>query len=115
MSFLFENLEAYKQTLEFSNSLSEWLEQVKINPSLKDQILRASSSIALNIAEGTGRFTKGEKRNFYVMSRGSVYECVAVLQILKKQNRIQSEYYEKFYRNLEDLSKMLTSLINSLK
>ena len=115
MPFLFENLEVYKQTLELIDSLSEWLEIVKIPSALKDQLTRASSSIALNIAEGTGRFTKGEKKNFYVMSRGSVYECVAVLQILRKQNRIQSEYYEKFYNNLEDLSKMLTSLINGLK
>jgi four helix bundle protein len=48
----------------------------------KDQLRRASLSIVLNIAEGSGRFTKPAKRNFYVIAKGSVYECSALFDIL---------------------------------
>ena len=48
---------------------------------LQDQLQRASSSVALNIAEGAGRFARLEKAHFYLIARGSAMECAAVLDI----------------------------------
>ncbi len=45
-------------------------------------------SIMLNIAEGSGRFSNKDKRNFYVIARSSVFECVALLEVLKHDSVI---------------------------
>ena len=52
---------------------------------LKDQILRASSSIALNLAEGSGRYTYKDQLRFFHIALGSVRECQAVLQLAPRQ------------------------------
>lgn len=49
--------------------------------SLRDQLVRASSSVVLNIAEGFGSFSRGVKRRHYEIARGSATECIAVLDL----------------------------------
>ena len=68
----------------------------------------------LNIAEGSGRYTKPDKRNFYVISRGSAFECVAILDYLHDNKMIESVKFNSFYIALEEISKMLYSLIKGL-
>jgi four helix bundle protein len=48
---------------------------------LADQLRRAATSIALNIAEGAGEFAAREKARFYRMARRSATECGAVLDV----------------------------------
>ena len=50
-----------------------------LSASLRDQLLRASSSVVLNIAEGFGSSSRGVKRRHYDIARGSAIECVAIL------------------------------------
>ncbi|MEJ2479002.1 MAG: four helix bundle protein [Acidihalobacter sp.] len=68
----------------------------------------------LNIAEGTGRFTKPDKRNFYIIARGSAFECVAIFDYLSEQKVINQESFKEFYAMLEEISKMLYVLIKTL-
>jgi four helix bundle protein len=49
---------------------------------LGDQLRRASASIALNVAEGAGEFSRKEKARFYRIARRSATECAAVLDLL---------------------------------
>ena len=69
----------------------------------------------LNIAEGSGRFTNRDKRNFYVIARGSVFECVAVFDYLRDVEEIEEESFQVFYAKLEEISKILYALIRSLE
>jgi four helix bundle protein len=80
-----------------------------------DQFRGASFSVMLNIAEGAGRDTKPAQRNFYVIARGSVFECAAIIDFLKDQNQIGSSEFDVLYQELEELSKMLLGLIRWLK
>ncbi len=48
---------------------------------LKVQLLRAASSIPLNLAEGTGRGTKKERLRFYGIAFGSFREVQAILEL----------------------------------
>lgn len=117
MPFNFENFPVYKLALEFIKSIDLLLSEIKLsrNSRLADQLIRASLSIPLNIAEGAGRFHKGNKKNFYLIARGSIFECVAILDVLDAKGMISKEQRLKYYLQLEELSKMMSGLINSQK
>ena len=88
-------------------------ENKQIDAYLRDQLRRASISMIINIAEGSGRFTRADKRNFYVIARGSVYECVSLFDIIRDDQQISEEKFQYFYDQFEEISKMLLGLINS--
>lgn len=112
--FDFEKLEVYRKAKRFNKSVTTFLIQSKVDKTTHDQLRRASFSIMLNIAEGSGRFTKPDKRNFYVIARGSTYECAAIFDYLVDMNSINKEQFDKYYVVLEEISKMLFALIKKL-
>jgi len=113
--FDFEKLEVYKKARDFLGGIrATILKNSQLDNTTKNQLTRASMSILLNIAEGAGRFTKPDKRNFYVIARGSVFECVAILDFLQKESAIQPSEYIRFYDMAEELSRMLFSMIRKL-
>ena len=114
--FDFEKLDVYSKAKNLSKIVLKLLKEIKtIDPVLRDQFKRAVISIVLNIAEGSGKFSKADKRNFYTTARGSTYECVAILDILLEQSNITKEEFNKLYFEFETVSKMLLGLINSQK
>ncbi len=114
--FDFENLEVYKKAKTQNKEILTFLRDNKsIDSYLRDQLKRASISIVLNIAEGSGKFSKADKINFYTISRGSVYECVSLLEILSDENDIDQKKHEYFKNQYETISKMLMGLIKRHK
>jgi four helix bundle protein len=112
--FDFEKFPVYqKAELQYSKILKV-IVQSKIDKNIKDQLKRASLSIILNIAEGAGKFTKNDKKNFYIISKGSVNECVALIRILRIEKLITDELFHEIYSDLLEIAKMLSGLINSL-
>src|SRR5438477_124602 len=53
---------------------------------LKEQLTRASSSVAMNLAEGSGKLSPKEQRRYYSISFGSLRECQAVLELEQVQD-----------------------------
>jgi len=117
MTFDFERFPVYKLALEFARSAEDLLLLLDLprNSRIADQLSRASLSISLNIAEGAGRYSKADKKHFYITARGSVFECVAILDVLLTKGKIDLTIRSKQYAILEELSKMLSGLINSQK
>ena len=63
--FDFEKLDVYKKAKQFNKEVYSFLRNSRTIDSVsKNQLRRASLSIVLNISEGTGRFSKAEKRHF---------------------------------------------------
>ena len=58
---------------------------LRLEQHLRMQLLRACSSICLNLAEGSGKRTAKEKRNFYHIAMGSLRECQAILEISQNE------------------------------
>ncbi|MDG0817196.1 four helix bundle protein [Bdellovibrio svalbardensis] len=110
MAFPFENLDVYKRSIEFNTAIASILERKGITRTLTDQLSRAALSIPLNIAEGNGRWHKGDKRQFFWIARGSVFECVPLIEILTIKKILTTEENETFREQLEVLGKMLTKL-----
>jgi hypothetical protein len=70
MAFAFEKLLVYQKAMDFSDSVCAF---TKTFPRgfyfLVDQLNRAALSIAANIAEGNGRFTIRDRKNFFGLCR----------------------------------------------
>ena len=109
--FDFQKLTVYQKTKLFVHVMDELVRENKFDRSTNDQLKRASLSVLLNIAEGSSRFSKKERRHYMVISRGSVFECVAILEYLTDTAQLSKEKYDIYLQQLEELSKMLYSLI----
>ncbi|MCB8995394.1 MAG: four helix bundle protein [Bacteroidales bacterium] len=112
--FDFENLPVYKKAKQFNSAISHYIRKSKLDLTSKDQLRRASFSIVLNIAEGSGRFSKADRSNFFIISRSSIFECIAILDILKEEGSLMIDDYEEFYKCAEELSRILFSMIRNL-
>jgi four helix bundle protein len=117
MAFSFEKLLVYQKALDWVDRCDDLVENssYKLTLPQRDQLSRAAMSIALNIAEANGRWHRAEKRNFFWIARGSVFECAALLQILERRKKISKEEYLKLFIPLEEIGKMLTGLVKSVE
>ncbi len=106
-----EKLDVYKVAIEFvilSNEIAEQLPRGKAY--LADQLLRASSSISLNIAEGAGEFAGNEKSRFYRMAKRSATECAAVLDLCSRLELVEEAKHLKGREFLLRIVAMLTKM-----
>lgn len=86
MAFMFENLEVYQKALDLSEQVFTLTESFPRGYAfLSDQLNRASLSVATNLAEGNGRFTKSDRRHFFIIARGSAQECVPLLELVRRK------------------------------
>lgn len=81
--FDFERLTVYQKAKSINSEIYSLIKEKRFDRITNDQLRRASFSIMLNIAEGMSRFSKKDRKNFMIISRGSVFECVAILDYLK--------------------------------
>jgi four helix bundle protein len=79
-----------------------------------DQLNRAAFSVILNIAEGSGKFSKPDRKNYFIIARASVFECVATIDVLCDENQIQQAQFDQLMSQADELSKMLFALIKNL-
>lgn len=108
----FKDKEIYKKAKELYSLVTSCLTSAVPNP-LKDQILRSVISIILNFSEGYGRFTKNDKKHFYVTARASLNETAACFDLILLHSKPSEEKIQKVNDLVEELSKMLSGLINS--
>ena len=78
---------------------------IKLPYFLKDQLQRASSSIALNLAEGSAKPTKADRRKYYYIALGSVRECEAIVELAELHSL--KEPVDKLARHLYKLCRAL--------
>jgi four helix bundle protein len=81
---------------------------------LKDQIFRASVSVASNIAEGHGRLSKGDYARFLSVARGSLLELETLLHIGREVGYISELEVDNARWLSDEIGGMLWSLIKSL-
>jgi four helix bundle protein len=112
MAFIFENLKVYQKSVDFAEHISILTDAFpKGHYNLVDQLNRAALSISLNIAEGNGKFTNNDKKNFFIIARGSAHECVPALEIAKRRKFILEEDCNKLKSDLEEIAKMISGLL----
>jgi len=115
MGFNFENLDVYHKAVDFANDVYLLTKTFPKDEmfGLTSQLRRAAVSISLNISEGSARSKKDFSR-FIDVARGSIFECVTVLQISLKQGYVDKKNFTNLQNKLTDLSKMLSGLKRSM-
>ena len=74
---------------------------------LKDQLVRAASSVALNLSEGSAKSSPADRRRFYEIALGSCRECEAIVELLQPGSKRLVEPVDKLARHLYKLVKAL--------
>lgn len=90
-----------------------WTE--KAQRTLGYQAVRSADSIAANIAEGYGRYTPADRKQFYRYARGSLEETKAWLRKALRRALITKERGEEYGRILDELGPKLNAFIKSTK
>lgn len=116
MTFQFEKLLVYQSSVDFADQVCTVTEHFSRGYGfLVDQLNRAALSISANIAEGNGRFTKADRRNFFIIARGSIQECVPLLELARRRSLLDEAKHAELKSQLEEISRMLSGLINGLE
>ncbi len=106
-----EKLDVYRATIEFVILTDKIISTLpKGRAYLVDQIQRAASSIALNIAEGAGEYSVNEKIRFYRMAKRSATECASILDICNHLKLIDMQSFENGRNLLLRIVAMLIKL-----
>ena len=116
MPFDHERLDVYQLALEFFDLADALVEQLpRGRGHLADQLTRASLSIVNNIAEGAGKFSKGDKRRYYLAAMGSATESAAMLDVCLRRKLTTEEAHRTGKHLLDRIVAMLVKLATNLQ
>jgi four helix bundle protein len=111
MNFDHEKLDVYQVSLSLVILLDEVVKKFPRGSAyLSDQLMRAGTSVPLNIAEGAGEYSSNEKIRFYRMARRSATECASIIDVCKKLKIIE----DALYQNGRDLLLRLVSMLTKM-
>jgi four helix bundle protein len=109
--FGFQRLDAYQSATKFLAEATRLAAKIpRGQGDLADQLRRAALSVPLNIAEGSGKFSR-DARRYYTVARASALECAAVLDALMCLGIIEDTELTLGRSLLERIVSMLTGLI----
>lgn len=117
MKFNFENLEIYRLAIKLIKLIYNLAKKLPKHEEyvLKPQLLRAVTSIALNIAEGKGRNNDKEFARFLRIAIASAFEVSAVLKILLDLREIKEEDLKEIWPIIKELHFKMVGLERKLR
>ena len=109
----FKDLGSYKKARELRIYISELVKRFPASEKylLANQIIDCSRSITRNIAEGYGRFTYADTRNFFIIARGSVTETIEQLITAFDEKYITEEQMLKGELMCDEILKLINGYI----
>jgi four helix bundle protein len=110
MTFGHEQLDVYRVAIEYVGWVYRLCNRLRAHANAKDQQLRASQAIPLNIAEGNGKATEGDRRRFFEIARGSALECGAIEDVLEVCEALSPAENAEAKKILDRIVAMLTKL-----
>ena len=108
-----EKLVAYQEALKFAGWCRPILDGVPKSYTVREQLDRARTSIALNIAEGNAKFTAPDRCRFFHIARGSAMECAACIDLLLIDGHVTAEQMDAGKNCLRQIVALLVGLIKA--
>ncbi len=109
-----EKLTVYQRALEFAAWSQNLIDSLTKKTSTRDHLERAGDSVALNIAEGNGKFSQKDRARFFQIAHGSVLECAGCLDLLVARRCCENEAIVQGKLLLEAIVKMLFAMLDRL-
>ncbi len=116
--FSFQDLKVWQKAVDFAEKVIRSIDDFdapRKHYRLIEQLESASTSVAMNIAEGKGRQSTKEFIQFLYIARGSLFEVVTLLIIMQKVGWVEAENVTTFQKLAVEITKMINSLIKSMK
>ena len=108
-----EELNVYNLAMDLGNEI--WTIVQKWNSFEKDtmgkQLIRASDSVAANLAEGFGRYHFKDVRNFGYYSRGSLYKTKTWLTKANTRMILSNDDFKKLQQQINNIGVKLNNYI----
>ena len=114
MPFHHEKLTVYQRALEFAAWSQQLIESVTKKTSTRDHLERSGDSIALNIADGNGKFSQKDRARFFQIAHGSALESAACLDLLVARRCCADDAIKKGKAILEEIVRMLFKMLDQL-
>ena len=112
---MFEKLAVYQKSVDYADQIIQLTQLFQRGLyCLTEQLNRAALSVPTNIAEGNEHYTKADRKNFFGIARGSVHECVPLMELCKRRKLMSDETADELKKDLEQIVKMISGLINGL-
>jgi four helix bundle protein len=116
--FAFEDLLVWQKAIDFAEAVIKTIDDFEAprkHYRIIEQLEAAAISISSNIAEGKGRFSKKEFVHYLYIARGSLFETVSLLILIRRLTWITENKLVELKLLGEEIAKMLNSLIKSVK
>jgi four helix bundle protein len=112
--FKFEKLEVWRKAVELYKDISQLSDSIDRRDqfSLGDQVRRAALSVSTNIAEGSGRGGEKESKHFFNIAKGSTYEVVSLLYVMKSRGYVAQKTFDVVYDRCDEIARMITGLLD---
>ena len=111
MAFGHERLDVYVLALKYVAWAFAVCRRLKgLHKNARDQLLRSSQAMPLNIAEGNGKATQPERRRYFEIARASALESAATQDVLEVMGAISTQENSYGKTMLERIVAMLTGL-----
>ncbi len=114
MPFHHEKLIVYQRALHFAAWSQILIDSLTKKTSTRDHLERAGDSIALNMAEGNGKFSLKDRARFFQTAHGSALESAACLDLFVARQCCEQDAIAKGKLILEEMVKMLFTLLDRL-
>src|SRR5438132_14211639 len=114
MPFHHEKLTVYQRALEFATWSRDLIESLTKKTTTRDHLERSGDSIALNIAEGNGKFSRKDRARFFQIAHGSALESAACLDLLVARRCCEPVAIVEGKALLEEIVRMLFKLLDNL-
>jgi len=114
MSFHHEKLTVYQRALDFPGWSQTLIEAITKKTAARDHLEPAGDSIALNMAEGNGKFSRRDRARFFQIAHGSTLESVACLDLFVARQCCDSAAIVEGKALLEEIVRMLFKLLDNL-
>ena len=117
MAYKFEQLEVWQLSLEYIDLIYQLGEKLPRSEeyNLKSQIIRAATSISLNIAEGSTGQTDAEQARFLGMAIRSLIETIACQHIIRRRKYLADGILlDNLYKQSQLLARKLQAFRNAI-
>lgn len=115
--FRFEKLDVWTKSIDMADAVyritREFPDFEKFG--LANQLRRAAVSVSSNIAEGSSRSSNRDYARFIEIAYGSMMEVVSQLHIAQRQSFVAVEDPRSFYRQADEVARMLSGLKTHLQ